>query len=109
MEEEKLTVIFHEMWDAFPGMARLINSRHEILASNKTAENRGFVQGAVCAKVGRPEAHKGCLLMKTLQTGEGQFDRPNDHLIRGWLPVKGYDDIVVHFSIDIDKSPLKEV
>jgi len=36
---------------------------------------------------------------KTLQTGVGQFDRPNEHLIRGWLPVADHSDIVIHFSL----------
>ena len=99
MEEEKLLASFHEMWDAFPGMARLINKKHEILASNSIAQSKGFVPGATCAKVGAPDSHRGCLLAKTLQTGVGQYDRPNEHLLRGWLPVTGHDDVVVHFSI----------
>ena len=101
MDDEKLLASFHEMWDAFPGMARLINKKHAILASNSNAQSKGFASGATCAKVGAPESHRGCLLAKTLQTGEGQFDQPNEHLIRGWLPVVGREDVVVHFSIEI--------
>ena len=99
MEKEKLVESFHKMWDAFPGMARLINKNHEILAANNIAVNRGFIPGAICAKVGKPESHKGCLMAKALKTREGQFDCPNENLVRGWLPVKGCDDVVVHFSI----------
>ena len=99
MDKEKLSGSFHEMWDAFPGMARLISSKHEILAANDIAINKGLIPGSVCARVGKPESHKGCLLAKALKTGEGQFDCPNNHPVRGWLPVKGNEDVVVHFSI----------
>ena len=101
MEKDNLVKSFHEMWDAFPGMARLITSNHEILAANDIAVNRGFIPGATCARVGKPESHRGYLLAKALKTGEGQFDCPNEHLIRGWLPVKGCEDVVVHFSITL--------
>ncbi len=100
-QQNSLIESFHEMWDAFPGMARLINSKHEILASNQNARDRGYIPGAICASVPSANGHRGCLLAKTLQTGEGQFDRPNEHLIRGWLPVTGSSDIVVHFSLVI--------
>jgi hypothetical protein len=100
-QQNSLIESFHEMWDAFPGMARLINSKHEILASNQNAQDKGYIPGAICASVPSANGHRGCLLAKTLQTGEGQFDRPNEHLIRGWLPVAGHSDIVVHFSLVI--------
>ena len=98
---EKLIAEFHEMRDAFPGMARLINNKHEILAANAAAQIKGFVPGAICARVSAPNTHKGCMLAKTLQTGCGQYDQPNEHLIRGWLPVAGRDDVIVHFSLSL--------
>lgn len=101
MDNEKLIAVFHEMWDAFPGMARLISNKHEILAANAAAQIKGFVPGAICARVSTPNAHKGCLLAKTFKTGCGQCDQPNEHLIRGWLPVTGRDDVVVHFSLSL--------
>ncbi len=100
-QQNSLIESFHEMWDAFPGMARLINSKHEILASNQNAQDKGYIPGAICASVPSANGHRGCLLAKTLQTGEGQFDRPNEHLIRGWLPVADHSDIVIHFSLVI--------
>ncbi|MCH5351894.1 MAG: hypothetical protein J1E06_00245 [Acutalibacter sp.] len=99
--QEKLISAFHTMWDAFPGMARLINQKHEILASNELAQKKGFVPGAICAQVASPQAHKGCLLAKTIQTGEAQYDQPNEHLLRGWMPVLDHEGVVVHFSINI--------
>lgn len=100
-DEQELIAAFHKMWDAFPGMARLINKKHEIIAANEIAVSKGFIPGAICAKISTPAAHRGCLLAKTLQSGKGCYDQPNDHLIRGWLPVEGRDDMVVHFSITL--------
>ena len=100
-QQNNLIESFHEMWDAFPGMARLINSKHEILASNQIAQDKGYIPGAICASVPSDNGHRGCLLAKTLQTGVGQFDRPNEHLIRGWLPVADHSDIVIYFSLVI--------
>ncbi len=97
----ELISAFHKLWDAFPGMARLINRKHEILASNESAQKKGFVPGAICAQVVSSNAHKGCLLAKTIQTGQAQYDQPNEHLLRGWVPVLGYEEIVVHFSISL--------
>ena len=98
-QQAELISAFHAIWGAFPGMARLINQKHEILASNGSAQKKGFEPGAICAQVPSPQAHKGCLLTKAIQTGQAQFDQPNEHLFRGWVPVWGHDGIVVHFSI----------
>lgn len=100
-DDEILIQNFHQMWDAFPGMARLISKKHIILAANDIAIQKGFIPGAICAKVGAPESHKGCLLAKTLKEGQGMTDRPHPSRIRGWLPVSGIDDVVVHFSLNI--------
>ncbi len=97
----ELISAFHKLWDAFPGMARLINQKHEILASNELAQKKGFVPGAICAQVASPQAHKGCLLAKAIQTGKAQCDQPDEHLLRGWVPVLGHEGIVVHFSISL--------
>ena len=67
-QQNSLIESFHEMWDAFPGMARLINSKHEILASNQNAQDKGYIPGAICASVPSANGHRGCLLAKTLQT-----------------------------------------
>lgn len=96
---------FHQMWDAFPGMARLINKKHEVLASNGAAQEKGFVPGAICSRVASPTARRGCLLGEVLRTGKAGFDLPNPHLLRGWVPVLGVEGIVVHFSITLPETP----
>ena len=55
-QQNSLIESFHEMWDAFPGMARLINSKHEILASNQNAQEKGYIPGADAAYGATPVA-----------------------------------------------------
>ena len=107
MNDEQLIAAFHALWDAFPGAARLINRKHEILAANRAAQDKGFLPGLICAKVGTPESHKNCLFAKTLRTKQGQYNLSGEHLLRGWLPVSGRDDVVVHFSLLLP-PPLEE-
>ena len=98
---DELIEEFHRMWDGFPGMARLISVDHKILAANEAARAKGFAEGQVCAQVGAPQSHKGCLMQKMLDTGEGQVDMPDVAKARGWLPVQGHEDVFVHFTLPL--------
>ena len=104
MTDEELIQMFHIMWDEFPGMARLINNEHIVLAANPFAEERGFVPGAVCVKVGDPSIHRGCKHRKMFQTGEAQYDHVMEDRVRGWMPVVGRPDVCVHFAIMIPEE-----
>lgn len=97
--QKDLITWFHTMWDCFPGMVRLIDERHHILAANDTAIQAGFEPGLCCARVGTPESHKGCLAGKMIKTGEAQTERMSANKIRAWIPVKGYDGIFVHYTL----------
>jgi hypothetical protein len=99
--DEKVIQSFHQMWDGFPGLARLINEKHIVLASNKAAQEKGFTEGVICAKVPTAEAHKGCLAHVMLKTQTAQFDRTATEKIRGWMPVQGYSDLFIHFTLAI--------
>lgn len=92
---------FHLMWDTFPGAARLIDKGHRVLASNKAARKQGLLEGQICARMGAPESHKGCLKAAALRSGEGRADRPAENKVRGWLPLECYEDVVVHFSLPL--------
>ena len=72
---EALIASFHRTWDAFPGIARLIDRQHRILASNPVAEKAGFTVGAMCAKIGEPASHRGCKMGKMFETGKSQTDQ----------------------------------
>lgn len=100
---EPLAQAFHLTWDSFPGAARLIDKHNLTLAVNRFAAEHGFQEGQICAKMGAPEDHRGCRKVAALKSGVAQIDRPSDGKIRGWLPIDGYPDIVVHFSVAIPK------
>lgn len=96
---EELARAFRQTWDSFPGAVRLIDKKNLTLACNKFAEEHGLAVGQICAKIGAPESHRGCRKSLALSTQEAQIDRPAEGKIRGWLPVEGYPDIAVHFSL----------
>ena len=99
MEYEELIRAFHLTWDKFPGPARLIDKGNHVLAVNQAAEAAGLAVGQICAKMGNPESHKGCKKALALSTQKAQVDRPVENKIRAWLPIEGYPDLVVHFSV----------
>ena len=104
MADEELVSAFHTMWDEFPGMARLIDENHMVVAANPFAEERGFVKGAVCARVGDPAIHRKCKLRAMFASGEAQWDHVLADRIRGWMPVKGHPDLCVHFAVSIPEE-----
>lgn len=99
--DKKVIEAFHQMWDAFPGSVRLIHKNHTVLAVNSIAEKVGFKEGLKCVCVGPKDSHKSCRSTLMLKTQEGQLDRPSIEKMRGWLPVKGYKDIYVHFTLPV--------
>ena len=101
MTDEELVTLFHAMWDGFPGLARLIDANHNVLAANPIACSKGFVEGAVCVKVGGPELHRKCKLKRFFESGEPVTDHVLDDRVRGWMPVEGRDDVCVHFAVMI--------
>ena len=96
---DELIHAFHQTWDRFPGSARLIDKGNYVLAVNQVAEAAGLTVGQVCARIGAPESHKGCRKALALSTQTAQVDRPNPEKIRAWVPIDGYPEIVVHFSV----------
>ena len=104
MNREDVIKEFHRMWDTFPGIARLITDKHEIIAANETARKAGFTEGAFCARVGTPESHRNCLLGKMFRTGETQLQRFGEDRIKGWMPVDGFQDLCIHFAVVIPEE-----
>ena len=98
---EELIEAFHKTWENFPGQARLIGKNHRVIAVNAFAAKNGRVPGEICAAFGAPESHKGCRKMEALSTGEGKLDRPFAERVRGWVPLKDWPDVVVHFSLAV--------
>ena len=96
---KELIQAFHLTWDRFPGCARLIDKGNNVLAVNQAAEAAGLTAGQICAKMGAPESHKGCRKALALSTQTAQVDRPVLEKIRAWVPIDGYPEVVVHFSV----------
>lgn len=99
MGQKEIVEEFHRLWDNFPGMARLINKQHIVIAANEIACQKGFVEGCCCAKIGLRESHNGCKAISTLQERKAFIDSPNSYTIRGWMPIVGVEDMFIHFTL----------
>ena len=104
MTDEELVNQFHAMWDAFPGLARLIDAHHNVIAVNPVAAEKGFAPGCICAKVGDPSIHRGCKLNAMFESGQAQYDHVLADRIRGWMPVVGRPDACIHFAVLIPEE-----
>ena len=74
-----------------------------VIAANETARKAGYLEGCVCAKVGRPESHKGCKMLLAMESGETQTQLCGTR-IKGWMPVAGCPDLILHFGILIPEE-----
>lgn len=101
MNDADLISAFHALWDEFPGIARLIDRNHTVLASNPFAETKGFTEGSLCPTVGDSSMHRCCKHSALFREGKAQSDHVLDDRIRVWLPIKGRDDVCVHFAIPV--------
>ena len=99
MDNSKAIEMFHCMWDCFPGIARLIDKDHNILAANETAIDKGFKPGMRCCDV--PGSHKECKFAAAFKNHKGYTDNVLEGKIRGWMPVEGFPDLIVHFTVVI--------
>lgn len=100
----ELITAFHLTWDNFPGVTRLIDKDNRVLATNKTAAAAGLLPDQICAKIGASESHRGCRKAVALRTGTAQVDRTVEGKIRAWLPVDGWSEVVVHFSLVLPET-----
>jgi len=104
MTDEELACQFHSMWDGFPGLARLVDANHNVLAANPVAIEKGFAEESLCAKVGSPEIHRQCKLARFFKEGQPIIDHVLEDRVRGWMPVAGRDDVCVHFAVMIPED-----
>lgn len=103
MVDSKVIEAFKLMWGSFPEPVMLIHKNREILAVNELCSNWGTTPGVKCIELGSsPEAHKGCMANEALatQTAKVAIGEFVGKEIRSyWVPVTGYPDIFLHFSI----------
>lgn len=102
MPDEKLLEAFHLMWDFYPEAVMLIDKSRTILALNPAAEAEGRQLGSCCSLIEPLEKHKGCRAQQAWQTGAASVRKKPGKLgdiISFWLPISGYPDYLVHFSV----------
>ncbi len=97
---------FHLFWDNFPFPVMLVHKDRTILDRNRAAADSGCVLGTRCVERGPLEAHRGCLANQALreQTAKRKVqyvDFLGVVMDSYWIPLPGYDDLFVHFGIDI--------
>ena len=107
MSKEDVIKAFHLMFDNYPESAMLIDKERNVLAVNKIAPSTGRVAGIKCATVQPLEQHKGCKLNQALSSKEATYRKKTGTLgdvVSFWVPIDGYPDYFVHFSIGSIKS-----
>ena len=73
-----------------------------IIAANKVAPSTGRIEGNKCALVEPLEQHKGCRAEEAWKNGEASYRKKVGKLgdvVSFWIPVDGYPDYLVHFSV----------
>jgi len=103
---------FHLFWDNFPTPVMLVYKDRTILDRNKAAEAIGCVPGNRCSELGGKEAHQGCRANLALRERTAQrqveYVKHMEMVIDSyWIPLVGYDDVYIHFGIDITEHAAK--
>lgn len=102
MADQSVIKAFHLMWDNFPESVMLINKDREIIASNKAGEERGRTAGIKCSSLLPATGHKGCKANEALKNHEYTYRKKKGDLgdvVSFWLPIDGYPDYLIHFSV----------
>ena len=100
-----LVAAFHLMWDNYPAPCTLVHASREVIAVNPACDGIGRKPGMICSRHGPPENHRGCLADRALAEHAAQSVRKTAHgteRITFWLPIDGFADYYVHFSVLLD-------
>lgn len=102
MIDDKIIEAFQMMWGNFPEGVMLVDKRKKIIAVNDAYESSGIKAGMVCAQIGSPEMHKGCLANQALTHRAAKYKKVNlngKELTTFWVPIAGDGDLYLHFSV----------
>jgi len=102
MVDEQVIKAFQMMWGKFPEGVMLVDKGRNIIAVNTVYEATGLKAGMVCAQLGSPENHKGCLANLALSEQTAKYTKTNmgdKEVIGFWVPVVGEKDLYLHFSV----------
>jgi hypothetical protein len=101
---EEILKAFHLMWDPFPHGVLLLKKNRTIVDANAKAMERVDILGKKCYALSGKETgiHTGCLADTALKEGVSQravIKREGRIIDAYWLPVRGEEDLFVHFTI----------
>ncbi len=102
MNKEAVIQAFHLMFDNYPESAVLLDKERNIIATNKIAPSTGRVEGIRCSTVQPLEQHKGCKLSEAIESNETAYRKKVGALgdvVSFWVPITGFPDYFVHFSV----------
>jgi hypothetical protein len=84
----------------FPIKGSVDSKRRTVLAVNKAAEKEGLTIGGKCWANTPKEIHAVCKADVALKEQKGVYALNADKsLMAYWIPVEGYADTYMHFSI----------
>jgi hypothetical protein len=116
--KEEVLCHFHIFWDNFPFPVMLVHKDRTILDRNSAAEAMGCVVGTRCIDRGTKAMHKNCQANVALREKTGKrvvafVEQMGMVMDSYWVPLAGYEDVFIHFGIDItpyaDMESLPEV
>ena len=106
--DDEIRSSFHIFWDNFPFPVMLNRKDRTIIECNKAAILTGIIPGTRCIDFGGKEFHKECLADQALREQSTKrlvayIDPMEAVLDSYWLPLDGYPNYYIHFSIDINE------
>lgn len=105
--DQSVLEAFDTMWGLYPEPVMLIHACRDILAVNQRAAEVGITTGIKCYTLYPSDrVCPGCLANKMLKSGQatrkGSLSHQTGRYLDGyWIPVKGVEDVYVHFGNDI--------
>ncbi|MDR1241225.1 MAG: hypothetical protein LBM00_00335 [Deltaproteobacteria bacterium] len=101
-DAQKITDAFHLMWDNYPESVMLIRKDRTIIAVNRAGALAGREAGTKCSTLQPLENHKGCKADECAKNHSFTYRKKKGNLgdtVSFWLPVDGYPEYIVHFSV----------
>ena len=105
--DQSVLEAFDAMWGLYPEPVMLVHACRDILAVNQRAAESGITVGIKCYTLYPSDRIcPGCLANKMLKSGQatrkGSLNKQTGRYLDGyWIPVKGVEEVYVHFGNDI--------
>ncbi|MBR9980076.1 MAG: hypothetical protein KFF50_03520 [Desulfatitalea sp.] len=112
---KEILAAFDTMWGLHPSPVLLVRADREIIAVNQEGANLGIPLGIKCFQLsGKKKVCEGCLANEALRdhTGKraGAWQANLNMFTDGyWIPVKGAENLYVHFGNDITSYVREEL